>query len=1599
MCCECLPLIFSTFSDSVQERRALRETVFPKLRDHCRRKHGVEFRVIDPYEAPSPQDWPSQRTRQLLIQRCRGSSAGPFFVALIGEQYGTASLPEQVETSEFQKVLHTCQSLQLNTRILEACYQRDENITPPCFCLLSQHSSQNDVITETKTWTDALQEAKDVLHASLTQCTVEGSISTEKAQKYFRSDLENDLRFVAENCSSSDMKRCLCYVHKIINQRKTKDLQGRDPSSDQLKVLRDDFLPSLVTSCHLEVYATTTECDRRQGYTVALRQDYIEGLCQQLFTDLSRLIDSTVAKKTARPGHATFQQASLCHLYSQLYRIERVEAQEIKAYLRQNHPKYPLVLIGGPCSGKTVLMAYCASQVQIWLDSSHPVVITHFSHIPSHLALFLNCICHQIADSYDLPFDSCIQDVAQLKDTFTELLAVALSSKYPLILMLDGLDQAPMTEGLQQLTWLPHSLPANVKIVISTTYTKSGTLASLKARYPDSNLFLELAPFQKSSCSQMLTGLLKGSNRRITSGQQFYVNEAVKQCPLPLYAELLYRQVSLWHSETEVTERSLSQGIHDNINRFLSHLEEKHGQALVSRSLSFLTLSRYGLTEAELTDILSCEDDLVSVFLSFEDPPPYRLRFPEVVVERLLLDLEGFLMARLISGSHVLFWVSRHFRLVILKRYIDPTDTSKEIHYRLANYFSGRWAYGRTKSLVITPDTNMESHKPARSEATQVKLYIDRNAYGQPWEWKTFPESFPGAVNFRKVHELPYHLKLSERLEELCRGVLLCYDFHHAMLKGGLVQELISWLEETSQVLMPRELVLVSCILRGSSCAFMNSLAETPLIMQAQLLPFVGDFTELEGYLRQLRVENVRCGITMVRSPTPRVPRTSLRLSGRMGSSVTDVAMADSGTVVLLRSDGSVWVWNGLTSEQLALPHVPTFQWASVKSSDSYLLLSSCCKRLFLCDMSTMLFEEIPVLNPEINQTNDVTLDGFLVCSPNMFWWYKQDHCVFMCATQNKSPDCGITQLQCPGFVTCVSCSLDAQYVFCGQDNGNVSIFDMLSNQSLSTISCPMKRPLIGLKLTETEMITCIDNAGSLFVWNIQTISNPTLQTEWFDSEYTEEVLNIDFTKDNEVVLVCKKQKIILWSSSNFTVDDQIHAPEGKAFVQVTLDCVSGFLLALLEGCTFVLVWNLCTGQCVLSLTTSTEALKHLKVGGQYLSAVSASGIITWDMDLVRIAASIPKTGSKITNVVLVKDSAEHFYTTDGKELVWKWNAHSGETEGYFLHHTPVTALAISPDGVYLVTVASGDIYVWRTVDGVNLYCISGSVVSQVLITPKGNHVVSLSDEGLSRVWKVSSGHVVCSFRQNVKDSIISPESTFLLGLQEGNLLAISLWSGFVSRRFSLSHVLAFYPILEHPDYVIVITLSGAIYSWKISDDTICQRFQMPEHLLAQTVVFQVSSDGNYALFTAVQSDINILDVAQGRVCTVKVNAPVQHACLDICGKYAAYISGSSLNHLNCASDLCFRFVLTAIRVSDGKRVGRFYLCRYPCAMSISDNLYVYIGFEDGSVGIYAITDTEENGTANKNNLIQEERRQSSCTVHIWQPLAAPNLMWADCLL
>nr|XP_023648276.1 NACHT and WD repeat domain-containing protein 2-like isoform X1 [Paramormyrops kingsleyae] len=1562
-------------------------------------------KVIDPYESPGCQGPPGPRARQQLLEECRVSSAGPFFVALLGQRYGSAGLPTQIEVSEFQAVLWTCQQMALSTKTLERWYRRDDNAIPASFFLQAGEEREEREA--------AYEDVRMILQTVVTRCVQERILTSEKARKYFTSALESELRFALEDRPLEDVERCFCYVHKIADMNDHGEATGEaepglvsDPPdqaslNNPLIYLQEQLLPSLAAPRKILIYTSSPDEEDTEA-----RKQYTDVLCQQLYTDLQDIINRTLVRDQAHANDPLFQdllqQWDLCNVYSRLYKVESPEVQDVKSYLEQSDTKYPLILSGRPCAGKTVLLAHCATQVKTWMDGKHPLVVVYFVRGGTLKELLIS-VCHQItAGCLDLPHLQAFQSLSQLVEYFTDLLIRTSTSKRPLVLILDGLDQLGHEEdGSCNLTWLPQSLLSNVKLLISTTPKKSATLQTLMALYSKSSLFLELGLKQKRKLTQMLTDLLFDYNRRITSGQQIYVGQALEDCPLMMYVELLHRQVCEWGSETEVTEHSITTGVHNNIGIFLGRLEKKHGTELVSRAMCYLTVSRLGLTEAELTDVLSADNRVLSQYLPCGETPPYKFRVPETAVEGLLIDLRGFLLRRYVAGCKVLFWASRHFPLAVNKLYMSSDEVTQEVHTVLADYFSGRWAYGRAKSLIVSRDTIKQSNSQPAPQIIPEKVYIDRQHPGQPWLIES-PLSRFVQVNLRKILELLFQMKAGRRLEELGRTVM-SFGFHEAMLKAGRLEELVSELQDASLLVFHQELRLLASIFKDSVCLLLDCPEELPMVIQAKLLPFLDVVPSLECYIKQVFEEGRKNNsLSVVHSSITTVPSTRWMLSDVDPSPVVQVLDVQCNTLLIILQNGSLWAWNEHIPGGFQHIHLSNLEFSGGQSAQDFLLLSTQCGRLFLCHFPgpsciCEVNSESSLPDSHTGRGTRLQVEGFFVSDSILFVWYKDTSHVSMFDINTGA---GLPPLCCQSRVSCMSCSPNGLLILCGQDEGKVLLFDVQRKHQLSTCFNPEGGSVISIHFHNENELVCVDSFGSVFVWDMKTISDPKLKKSCCFTEDQDVVLNTEHSHENKALVICKKHQVWLWDTSDWTMEEQFSVPAGKAFTRATLVKGGHLIIASLEDCPFLLVWKTTTGQCVLSLDVGdTQVIKFLKQESTLL-AITANGVLTaWGLDLIWRASAISRTGIKVKKIHL-EPTGGHFYTADGTELVWRWDMLSGRAGACFKHEGRIKTFALSPDCEHLVSASAVDIYVWRTDTGQNLHRVRGSnPISNLLVTPNSNFVVSLCQRGLSRVWNLNSGHIVCSIHLHLRNAAISAESTFLLGLHKHDLLAISLWSGCTNKKFSCSSklaVVAFQPLLHHPDYVLVLSSSGYLFTWKVTEETIFQHVQVPHTLLDQPDLFQFSSDGKYVVLSTTGTTINILDTQNGRLCLLEAETPLTLVSMDIAGRYIAYICVP--DPTECACDLHCKPTLSVADISNGKKVGRLRLGSFPSTLRLSDELCVYVGFQDGSVGIYAISDMPDSSDIIRRRL-RDLGQATQCPYEepqVWEPLTAHTITFVD---
>ena len=73
----------STFTDMLMERNTLMEYVYPKIKEYCRERHGLEFQVVDMRWGVRDEMTDEHMTTALCMNELRGCqkySMGPNFI-------------------------------------------------------------------------------------------------------------------------------------------------------------------------------------------------------------------------------------------------------------------------------------------------------------------------------------------------------------------------------------------------------------------------------------------------------------------------------------------------------------------------------------------------------------------------------------------------------------------------------------------------------------------------------------------------------------------------------------------------------------------------------------------------------------------------------------------------------------------------------------------------------------------------------------------------------------------------------------------------------------------------------------------------------------------------------------------------------------------------------------------------------------------------------------------------------------------------------------------------------------------------------------------------------------------------------------------------------------------------------------------------------------------------------------------------------------------------------------------------------------------------------------------------------------------------------
>lgn len=209
---------------------------------------------------------------------------------------------------------------------------------------------------------------------------------------------------------------------------------------------------------------------------------------------------------------------------------------------------------------------------------------------------------------------------------YLQLQLAFIVERYPsrkIVIVLDSIDQLQSCDYV--LDWFLDELPPNVKMIYSTLPNHGGILSTLKKfdRFlPDQN-FLEITSLNSELANLIIRDWLKKSKRRISELQAQVLNEMLEKGSLyPLYVKIIFDIISKWSSFYVPNEKfKKANTIDKSIEYLFTELEKTHGKLLFTRSIIYMTSFKNGISENELEDILSLDDEVLFDIFEYHSPP------------------------------------------------------------------------------------------------------------------------------------------------------------------------------------------------------------------------------------------------------------------------------------------------------------------------------------------------------------------------------------------------------------------------------------------------------------------------------------------------------------------------------------------------------------------------------------------------------------------------------------------------------------------------------------------------------------------------------------------------------------------------------------------------------------------------------------------------------------------------------------------------------------------------------------------------------------------------------------------------------------------
>ena len=327
----------------------------------------------------------------------------------------------------------------------------------------------------------------------------------------------------------------------------------------------------------------------------------------------------------------------------------------------------PLVVLGESGVGKSALLA---NWVRRYRQARPDVfVLVHFIGSTPQSADYtaiLQRIMGELKRHYDLPQE--IPGTAEeLRAAFPNWLSMAVV-KDSFVLVLDALNQLEDRDNAPDLVWLPEFFPPEVRVVLSTLPGRA--LDALQQRgWPT----FTVAGLHAEERKQVIREYLWQYRKRLSEERVERI-AAAEQTANPLFLRALLEELRVFgrHEELDryIAHYLEAPTVPDLYAKILARWEQDYegDSDLVGEALSLLWAARRGLSEAELLQLLSTDDQPL----------------PQAVWSPFYLAAQDSLVSR----SELLGFFHDYLREAVRDTYLPAAEHQHAAHRRLADYFA-----------------------------------------------------------------------------------------------------------------------------------------------------------------------------------------------------------------------------------------------------------------------------------------------------------------------------------------------------------------------------------------------------------------------------------------------------------------------------------------------------------------------------------------------------------------------------------------------------------------------------------------------------------------------------------------------------------------------------------------------------------------------------------------------------------------------------------------------------------------------------------------------------------------------------------------------